>query len=150
MGVYHVLDAYYNVALSWIIFMFSFVGLTILKRNYLGINEDNTILLKLVKLSFGNVSTMIYSTLGVLSMLLSAIKITSRFKLTPWIIKLGTYCFGVYVFQQFILQIMYYHTEIPQQIDYRVLPWVGFLVAIIFSLLFSYLLRLTRIGRRLI
>lgn len=67
-----------------------------------------------------------------------------------WYIKLGTLCMGVYLFQQFILEIVYYHTTIPIIVSNWMLPIVGFVMALVISLLLTNLIRATKLGKRLI
>jgi hypothetical protein len=66
------------------------------------------------------------------------------------LISLTGLCFGVYLFQEFILQYMYYHTTIPQHVHPYILPWLGFIVTLTLSLLFTKLLLLTKVGRWMI
>jgi len=65
-------------------------------------------------------------------------------------VKLGSLCMGVYVFQQFVLEIVYYHTTIPLLIPNYVLPILGFVMSLFISLILSYLLRSTKLGKKLI
>jgi len=46
-------------------------------------------------------------------------------------------CFGIYLFQQFILKILYYQTPFPEILGPILLPWVGFIVALLFFVLFT-------------
>lgn len=76
--------------------------------------------------------------------------ITKQMKVFKMIVNLNTYCFGIYLFQQFILIALYYYTETPSLIGPYVLPWVGFIMALSVSILLSYYFRLTKIGKALI
>lgn len=67
-----------------------------------------------------------------------------------WVENMNQYCYGIYLFQQFILQYLYYKTSFPERVGPYWLPWLGFLIALCLSFLFSYLLRKTRVGRMLI
>lgn len=67
-----------------------------------------------------------------------------------WMEKTAALSFGVYLFQQFILMGLYYHTVLPSLIGCYWLPWVGFVVALPGSLLIAYLFRKVRVGRLLI
>ena len=71
-------------------------------------------------------------------------------EIPQWLIKLGGLCFGVYLLQQFILMGLYYYTELPVILGCYWLPWVGFLIALIGSLVFAWLLVKTKVGRFLI
>lgn len=49
-------------------------------------------------------------------------------------ITLSENCFGVYLFQQFVLKLIY-NSHIPQVINPVCLPWISFAIALIISLL---------------
>lgn len=66
------------------------------------------------------------------------------------LIKLSGYCYGVYIFQQFILRYLYYKTDMAHCIDPYVLPWVATVVTIALSLILTDLSLRTRAGRFLI
>lgn len=139
-----------NLFIVWSLFLISFIGLTILKSEIADWINGNTIVSKLLRLSTINLAEIIYSTFGVVAILITAIKYTSSKHLSHKVIKVGSYCFGVYIFQQFILQIVYYHTFLPLYLGNELLPWIGFVGTLVLSLILSYMLRQTRIGRNLI
>lgn len=68
----------------------------------------------------------------------------------PGLITLSGYCYGVYIFQQFILKVIYYKIPGIEVINPYWLPWLGFLVTLILSLLFTHYTLKTRVGRFLI
>ena len=67
-----------------------------------------------------------------------------------WLQDFNQYCFGVYVFQQFILQILYYKTTLPGLVGPYWLPWIGFVIALIFSYALSKSIRYFRVGRTIL
>lgn len=67
-----------------------------------------------------------------------------------WMEKTAALSFGVYLFQQFILKGLYDYTFLPTVLDCYSLPWIGFVVALLGSLLMAYLIRKIRVGRLLI
>ena len=134
----------------WLLFIVVFIALTIFKKDYVSAIGDDSFAFKMIRIVADNIATLVYTSLGLIAMLITAIRVTDKKQLPSWVIKVGTYCFGVYIFQQFILQILYYHTSLPLFTGTDVLPWIGFVVTLIVSLLLSYLLRLTSIGRYLI
>lgn len=75
---------------------------------------------------------------------------TSHAQLPQPLIKLSSYCFGIYIMQQFILQWLYYHTAFCTIISPTLIPWMGFVVAMILSILLTGLLLKTKTGRYLI
>ena len=113
---------------------------------------NNLLITKIIHLSLNNLSKLVYSSVG-LAMLLVVVGILEQARIKPfpqWLIKVGALCMGVYLFQQFILKGLYDHTDMPTILGPYWLPWVGFVIALIASLLISYLLRHLSIGRFLI
>ena len=70
--------------------------------------------------------------------------------LSHYIVDFSAYCFGIYIFQQFILKYLYYYTELPHVVPPAILPWIGFAAALTGSYLLTYLMRRTSTGRNLI
>ena len=66
-----------------------------------------------------------------------------------WLVELNGLCFGIYLFQQFILQILYYKTNLPSLVGPYWLPWVGLVVTLILSYLLTKLSLKTKVGRQL-
>lgn len=71
-------------------------------------------------------------------------------KSKPALITLSGYCYGVYIYQQFILQILYYKTELPYLVGAYELPWIAFIITLILSLLLCYITLKFKWGRFLI
>lgn len=70
--------------------------------------------------------------------------------LSSFWLNLSTYCFGVYLLQQFILQWLYYHSTILNDLPVNSFPWIGFIVTMIVSILITHLSLKSKIGRFLI
>ena len=64
--------------------------------------------------------------------------------------KMNSYCFGIYIFQQFIIQILYFKTSLFQMVGSYYAPWITLVITLFFSYLLTYLLRLFKYGRLLI
>ena len=97
-----------------------------------------------------NLLRVVTSLVGIAAFYSTAYLRAGKESLAPRLIRIGSYCFGVYIFQQFFLKGMYYKTALPKSLGPVWLPWVGFLVALVLSLALSFLLRLTSFGRKLI
>ena len=69
---------------------------------------------------------------------------------SPKLIIMSGYCYGVYIYQQFILQILYYKTSLPLHINEWLLPWVAFFITLVLSILFCHYSLKTKFGRFLI
>ena len=59
-------------------------------------------------------------------------------------------CFGVYLFQQFVLLVIYKKTEIPYFLNPYSLPWVSFFISLVISILFTVTLRKTKLGKQIL
>lgn len=91
-----------------------------------------------------------YGTLGIYMLLFVANGFSCKHQLSGFILNIGNYCFGVYIFQQFLLYIVYYYSATPCYVSSNALPWIGFIIALLLSLALSWGLRQTKIGKRLI
>lgn len=110
---------------------------------------NNQFITKIATHLLSNIARIIYSSIG-LFMLLVLIGMFEKNRTVPlpkWIVDIGGLCMGVYLFQQFILQGIYFHTNIPCLLSCYWLPWIGFILALLGSLFLSYIFRLTKIGR---
>lgn len=74
---------------------------------------------------------------------------TKKCRIPKWIIELNTTCFGIYLFQQFILQILYYKTSLPTIVGPYWLPWIGLAITLVTSYILTKLSLKTNIGRQL-
>ena len=68
----------------------------------------------------------------------------------PILIRLSGYCYGVYIYQQFMLKILYDHTHLPFAVSAYWLPWIATVITIILSLLLCHYSLKTRLGKFLI
>lgn len=138
------------VFISWIgfvvIFIMATVGIEYLHQFEYGYNMFYRILVSVSSL-FLSVS---YSVLGVCAILLSSYHYTQHHELSRLYIKIGDYCFGVYLIQQFILQLLYYKLPISCTVNNIWLPWLGLVLTLVTSLLLSYLIKLSNIGKKII
>ena len=113
---------------------------------------ENQLVMKAAIVSSSTLLRLIYSSVG-LAMLFVIIGHKEKDRTTSlpqWIIKVGNLCFGVYLLQQFILKGLYEYTSLPAILGCYWLPWVGFVVALAGSLIISYLLVKTKVGKFLI
>lgn len=139
-----------SIAIQWLIFIIAFVLLTMLNESWSQYYSDKSTIIKLIGIISTNAMTKVYGFLGVLALYSTSVYYTDKHQLSDITIKIGAYCFGVYLFQQFILQALYYHTQLPAIVGTDMLPWFGFTITLFVSLLFSYLVRCTKAGRKLI
>lgn len=135
---------------QWLIFIIAFILLTKLDEKCVNYYSNKSILIKAIGLTTSNVISKVYGFLGISALYGTSVHYTDKHQLSSTVIKLGTYCFGVYLFQQFILQAVYYHTPISSIIGSQWLPWIGFIFALALSVLLSILFKHTYIGKKLI
>ena len=115
--------------------------------------DNMPIVNKFALLSINNSMQMIYSALGVMAFYLTAVVLSGSMNLISkdtYLVKIGSYCFGVYIFQQFILKGLYFNTAIPEIVGPYWLPWVGVIAALMISFVLTYMIRLTKIGRAML
>ena len=129
----------------WLAFFVAFGGM-IFFRPWLVANIKQPIILGASILC----SKFLYSLIGTIAFLMTSVYLTTRFQLPSWYLKLGSFCMGVYIFQQFVLEILYYHSPIPSIVPDLLLPILGFTIALAVSLALTYLLRTTKLGKQLL
>lgn len=93
---------------------------------------------------------MLQAGLGVMALLLTARHVADRWKVPAWMVEVGKNCFGVYIFQQFILEILYYKTPLPAVVNEWWLPWIGMAATLALSLLLTWTIRRTPVGRKIL
>ena len=138
------------IILSWISFIVVFVASTLTIKTIEFYSADKSMFVRAIGYECENIIKVIYGILGIMSMLCTSIYISQKYSLPNLLINIGCYCFGVYLSQQFVLQALYYKSQLPIYLSEGTLPWICFIITLIVSLLFSNLLRLTKVGRAII
>ena len=132
------------------VFFISFVCCTILRERIIAYHPV-MIEERIIKMFLYKSTMLIYSSFGVLSFYLAAIKISRGYiNCSCRLLLLNKLCMGIYIAHQFILMSLYFHTDISILVNPYWLPWAGYVIALVLSTLFAYLVRLTPIGRWLI
>lgn len=127
-----------------ILFLIVFISFNIVLR-------DNTLSHTVIISLINKLGKIIYATIGVLLFYISIMYIIKQKRNIPnWFVKLNVLCMGIYLFQQFILKLFYYKLPMPELLGTYWLPWVGFLVALLLSILLTFLLRKSQVGRWLV
>lgn len=141
----------YLIACS-VIFVILFVTLTLVRQNLDYIFADQKILVQIVKFIIGKGCQILYSSVGIVTLMLFAgCCLNNRHRPLPKYVHLvGSLSFGVYLIQQFILQIIYYHTPYPIYWGCFWTPWISFVITLVVSLIISKLMIMNRAGRYLI
>lgn len=107
---------------------------------------------KIFKFSVGGLNSSLESIIGVYIFycLANVPSIQKIIKGNVKLIKLSGYCYGVYVFQQFILKYLYYKTGYAIAINPYLVPWIALVLTIALSFLLTGVCFKTRFGRFLI
>jgi len=134
---------------GWILFVVLFAVLRPM-HDVLASTGDVSKPVKLAMLAGKNACRIVYASLGVMVFYCMVVYYTQRHQLKPFTIKLASCCFGIYLFQQFVLQLLYYKTNFPVIVGPYWLPWCGFVIAVVVSYLLSALLLKTKTGKFLI
>lgn len=127
-----------HVLLVWIASILIYM---VVSEVHINLSLSDSIMYKILSQSFHSVLLFITSLPVVISMYFTSILITREVQLNRNYVKIGTYCMGVYVFQQFILKYLYYHTSLPLFIDPFLLPFAGIAIAVVLSLSLSMLIK---------
>jgi hypothetical protein len=138
-----------RLLLGWIMFAVIFVVLRPM-RDVLACTDDVSKLVKLTMLIGNKACQLVYASLGVMVFYCTAVYYTQWHQLKSFAIKLAACCFGIYLFQQFILLLLYYKTNVPVEVGPYWLPWCGFVITVIISFILSALFLKTKAGRLLI
>lgn len=138
-----------RLVLTWLVFAVLFVVFRPL-RDVLVTNTSQSVYLKFAVCVGNNACQLLYASVGLIAFYGTAVYFTQRHQLSEATKKIAACCFGIYLFQQFILQLLYYKTDFPLWVGPYWLPWCGFVIAAVVSYILSDLLLRTKTGRFLI
>ena len=141
-----------NAIISGLLFVLSWIIFYNVKDLVSNISFENELIAKCANIIYLNFWNFTYSLLGgiFLCILINYIFNNYSFSIPSFLVKLSGYCFGVYIYQQFILQILYYKFNWISLVNPMLLPWVSAFVTLIVSLLLTHLTLKTRFGRFLL
>ena len=99
-----------------------------------------------------NALSLFIACCGIFALFLLVCKLIDKPNYAPTekVIKSSKLCYGVYVYHQFILIFLYYHTELPQILGTYLLPWFTCIITLVLSILITNISLKSRIGRFLI
>lgn len=141
----------FRLGLLLFIFIVSFLVTHLYLEPLRDINKG--IVIEIVARTLERCGKIVFSVSGLLFIYLVVMKWLKRhesYTLPRRLVFANTICFGVYIFQQFILQILYYHTELPTLVGPYWLPWLGFTITLLVSVLLSALAQKTWLGKKIL
>lgn len=141
-----------SIGLLWLIYISATIVSVLYILPQVKLLGSENITNKLVWYGAQGVFNLVCSLCGIMALYLMVMKVTTRTGYHPnqWIIDASKICYGVYVFHQFILEGLYYHTNIPQNTNVWLLPWIMLFITCISSYILTKLTLLTKTGRFLI
>lgn len=139
---------YIFLSLVFFIFLFILFNKWDIKMILIG----NSLINKFIIFFYGKITRIIYSFLGVILLYITINFLLKKesIRITPLMFKISNLCFGVYIYQQFILNFLYYDSKLSVWLSPEILPWIGFFSTLSLSLLFSWLTIKTKLGKFLI
>lgn len=94
---------------------------------------------------------IIYSVIGIAFWYCVAVRLSVQFPVVPLVVKqFNVLSMGVYIFHQFILMFLYYHTKLPMICGSWILPWGAIIITFPLSILLSYIFKSSKLGKSLI
>lgn len=139
-----------KILILWMFYIITFIFGTLITENILNIDKQS-IIEKAVYAESVIFIKLIYSAVGSITFLLTALKFTQNYQLSKFLIQISPLCFGVYLFQQFIIQTLYY--KIPSFYSFfgtYFAPCVATVVTLILSILLTQFFLKFKIGKKII
>lgn len=140
-----------GVSWIWILFVTVFIIAMLALNKYIyPIYENANTYLKILLLCLTTSIRILYSIVGIFAIYISAVRFTSKHELPYWVYTIGSCCMGIYIFQQFILKILYYKCNWINIFDSDYIPWIAFSLSIVFSSGLTWVLRKTLVGKKVL
>lgn len=141
-----------NILYLGVVFVLMFIATTLISRDVLSVYIDSeNFILKSIAFLCRKYLQLLCAISGIISVygLVNYLLEVKNVKVPQWVIELNTTCFGIYLFQQFILRILYYKTPLPTLVGPYWLPWVGLMATLVLSYALTKLSLKTKLGRQL-
>lgn len=135
---------------SVVIFFSLFIIITLFNSNQP--TEFDSLFQKGKTLMLFKSGAVFLAVIGILIVYVITNYFTVKKKLIPhdYVYEASNVCYGIYVFHQFLLIYLYYHTQLPYVINGYLLPIISFSIVLIVSILMTKFALMTKIGRLLI
>lgn len=89
----------------------------------------------------------IYAAIGTMGIFVICKLLGEKKEISAGLLQFNVCCFGIYIFHQFILKLIYYKTSMPLFCGTYWLPWMGLFCTFIVAFGLTWLFRKTQIGR---
>lgn len=134
---------------GWLVFIVVFVLFRPLRESFVA-GDSAGFINKAIINTERSACQLIYASIGTFVFYITAIYYTKRNQLKPIVVQIASCCFGIYLFQQFLLKALYYKTGFSAVVGPYWLPWLGFIIVLPTSYFISYLFLKTKLGKNLI
>lgn len=121
------------------IFCVVFVVFTYCQSKFLNVDSSVPIFRKFFLIYIRNIMRLISSSLVLLFFFYIGTHIKLSSKLRQVVMLLSTLSFGIYIFQEMILRVLYYKVNLFSNVNELFVPWIAFMVTIVLSTLISLL-----------
>lgn len=138
-----------KLTLMWMVAALCFAFFRPLRDLFVA-NDSMGIVKKISLISLDHLSHLLYAMAALFAFYGTVLFYVKNHTLNKFTIKLAGCCFGIYIFQQFVLQALYYKTSFPMLVGPYWLPWCGFIIATVVSYGLTILLLKTKTGKFLI
>lgn len=134
----------------WIIFSVLFIAVNLLREYNIAVLQNTPPLFyKAILIAINAYAKAVLAVVGIATIYVTASLYVGKHTVSKWMLDVGSLGYGVYIFHQFILRILYYQTDVPEIVGTIWLPWLGTMIALILSILLTLLVRKTSVGRKL-
>lgn len=129
----------------WILFLISFSAFS-----YFTETESDRLYNSIIISLIDKIWHLLNSVLGCLAIFITAKRITRHKILPRFICSVSNCSFGIYLFQEFVLRMLFYHTSLSTVVSPYILLWLAMLITFFVSYILTALMRNTKYGRMLV
>lgn len=141
------------IILIWIVFVVLVVIWTVVNNNdEMIMIRDGIFSSRIISYGLKSFWCFFEACCVISALYLSVCFFTTKYDFVPsrYAVSFNKYCYGIYIFHQFVYVYVYFKTPLYDMVHPYLLPWVGFLITITISLLLTKLTLKTHLGRFLI
>ena len=112
---------------------------------------ENCLVANILNSVISIISRFICAVFGIALLMMAALKLANikKYSEQTQLVNLSDCCFGVYIFQQFVL-LLIERTDFANNVSPYLYPWIIFLIALITSLVLTRIIRRTKVGSKIL
>lgn len=131
----------------------AYVALMVVRHAYMPETQATmSVYQKAIIVTVPRIVDLLMSCCGIMALYISVCMVTTKngYRLKQRVINASDNCYGVYVYHQFVLVVLYFYSPLVSLIHPLLLPWVGFVIILLISLIMTKVSLKTKIGKFLI